>query len=69
MNISICPTCGSRRIKKTRGFLNVHVKGKTVRIPDIESHQCEKCGETLTDIENERRIDAFFSRRARKRAA
>jgi len=69
MNISICPTCGSRRIKKITGFLDVHVKGKTVRVPDIESHRCEKCGETLTDIENERRIDTFLSRRPRKRAA
>lgn len=68
MKISTCPICGSRRIKRVTGPLEVHIKRKTVTVPGIEYHRCEKCEETFTDIENERRIDAFLSRQ-RKHAA
>ena len=63
MRLSTCPTCASRRIKKVKGSLEVHIKSKSVVVPNIEYHQCEKCGETLTDIENEKRIDAYLSRK------
>ena len=68
MKISNCPSCGGQGLKKTRGPLEVHIKKKTIMVPAIEFYRCEKCGETLTDIENEQRIDTFLSKH-RKRAA
>lgn len=60
--------CSSRRIRKRTGSIEVRFGKKTIRVPDIEYHQCEKCGEVLTDVENERRIDDYIARQ-RKRAA
>lgn len=61
MKISICPACGSPKIKKTKGAFEIVTRKKKVSVPDIEYHQCQNCGERFTDIENEKRIDDYLT--------
>jgi len=68
MKITTCPSCGSRKVKKVRGVLEVRGKKKNISVPDIEYHRCSQCEETFTDIENEKRIDAYLSRKGKHAA-
>ena len=68
MKITRCPNCESRKIKRVRGSLELKTKKKSISVPDIDYFLCSKCLATYTDIEAEKRIDAFLARK-RKRAA
>ena len=68
MKISTCPTCGSRKIKKSKGPFEIVVRTKKVPVPNVEYHHCQNCGERFTDIENEKRIDAYLTSKRRHAA-
>ncbi len=72
IRITICPTCGSDKIKKVRRKWTGKVQGKTYTVPDLEYYECPHCGEKVYDREAMRKIEArspaFSKRQVRKTA-
>jgi YgiT-type zinc finger domain-containing protein len=58
-----CPICNSKNIKITLGDFQF---GKYT-IPEIEYCSCESCGEKLTNVENEEKIDFYVKNHESKR--
>ena len=72
IKITICPTCGSNKIKKVRRNWTGKVHGKTYTVPNLEYYECPDCGEKVYDREAMRKIEArspVFSKRQAKKAA
>ena len=58
VEITFCPSCGSKRIKRVRCDWTGEFQGLTYTVPDLEFHQCPDCGEKVYDREAMRRIQA-----------
>ncbi len=73
IKITICPSCGSNKIKKVRRNWMGNFRGQTYIVPDLVYHQCPVCEEELYDRDAMRKIEvhspAFAKHRTRKRAA
>ena len=56
--IDQCLICGSKNLKMKNGSLSVtNTKKKSViKTPKIQYIECENCGETYTNAENEAKI-------------
>jgi YgiT-type zinc finger domain-containing protein len=70
LNITTCPSCGSKRIKRVRRDATRNFKGKEYTVPDLEYYECPDCGEKVYDREAMRQIEAHspaFKRAASKR--
>ena len=70
LNITTCPSCGSKRIKRVRRDATRNFKGKEYTVPDLEYYECPDCGEKVYDREAMRLIEAHspaFKRAASKR--
>ena len=61
IKITICPTCGSKNIKKVRQNWTGKFQGQTYTVPNLELHECPDCGERVYDREAMRRIEARFA--------
>lgn len=57
LKITICPTCGSKRIKAVRRDCTREFRGKTYIVPDLEFYECPDCGEKVYDREAMRLIE------------
>ncbi len=67
LSITICPICDSKRIKKITGNLN-YVRNKIhFTAQNIIYYLCQNCGEKLTDVENEIKIDQHYYSLTHKR--
>lgn len=73
IEISFCPTCGSKNIKCKRQDFTETVKEQTYTVPDLEFYECPDCGEKLFDAAAMRKIEAyspsFAKSRQKKKAA
>jgi len=73
IKISICPTCGSNKIKRLKRDWVDEFKGETYIVPALEFHECPDCGERVYDPQAMRKIEAhspaYAKHRARKQAA
>ncbi len=72
LEITICPTCGSDRIKKVKRDLKRTFKGVSYTVPALEFHECPNCGEKLFDRGAMRKIEAHspaYQKAVRKKAA
>ena len=58
LKISICPTCGSEKIKKVRRNLMGRFFGRSYAVPSLEFYACPDCGEKVYDREAMRKIEA-----------
>ncbi len=58
LNITTCPTCGSRRIQHVRRDFHEVYKGEAYVVPDLDFHECPDCGEKVFDRDAMRRIEA-----------
>jgi YgiT-type zinc finger domain-containing protein len=70
LNITTCPSCGSKKIKRVRRDATRNFKGKEYTVPDLEYYECPDCGEKVYDREAMRQIEAHspaFKRAASKR--
>lgn len=70
LNITTCPTCGSKRIKSVRRNLTRKFEGREYTVPNLEYYECPDCGEKVYDREAMRQIEAHspaFKRAASKR--
>ena len=58
MTITRCPSCGSRRIRKTVKDLSGEFRGKPYLVADLAYYECPVCGERVFDREAMRRIES-----------
>jgi YgiT-type zinc finger domain-containing protein len=49
LHITICPTCGSDKIKKVRRNWTGKHQGKVYTVPSLEFYECPVCGERVYD--------------------
>lgn len=72
LKITICPTCGSRKIKRVRRDCTREAAGQRYTVPDLRFYECPNCGERLYDREAMRKIEAYspaFREKSKKRLA
>jgi len=71
IRITICPTCGSDKIKRLRRNWTGKVQDETYTVPNLEYYECPDCGEKVYDREAMRNIEAhspaFSKRQVRKK--
>jgi YgiT-type zinc finger domain-containing protein len=68
--ISVCPSCGGRRVKKVRQSLSGAYRGCKYAIPALDVFACPDCGEKIYDRQAMQEIEAHspaFSRVKRRR--
>jgi len=58
MQITFCPSCGGKKLKKVRRNLVEDYHGQWYMAPDVEFHECPDCGEKVYDPEAMRKIEA-----------
>jgi len=68
MTIRHCPTCGSGRIRRQTVTVTASIRGKRVRVPDLELELCPDCGEKLFDLEASRRMEEQSLPKRRRRS-
>jgi len=59
LQIKICPTCGSNKIKRVARDLTRTYKGRTYTIPKVEFYDCPNCGEKVYDHEAMLKIESY----------
>ncbi|MGD0949147.1 MAG: type II toxin-antitoxin system MqsA family antitoxin [Candidatus Binatia bacterium] len=69
IQITKCPTCGSRRIKKVRRNWKGSYRGHSYVVPTLEFYECPDCGEEIYDRDAMRKIEAHSPAYAKPRAA
>ena len=72
VKITICPTCGSDKIKKVRRNLRGTLKGKGYTVPDLEYYECPNCGERVYDRQAMQKIENYspaYPRKQEKKTA
>ena len=58
LQISTCPSCGSREIKRVRRKVTGTVRGRTYSVAGVVFYECPDCGERLYDREAMQKIAA-----------
>lgn len=58
LDITICPSCGSDRIKRVRRKWIGKVGDHSYTVPNLELHECLACGEKVYDREAMRKIES-----------
>jgi YgiT-type zinc finger domain-containing protein len=58
IRITMCPSCGSSKIRKLRRDLVRDYDGLTYTVPDLEYYECPQCGERVYDRDAMRKIEA-----------
>ena len=58
LKITKCPSCGSKRIRRVRRTWTSEFRGRPYSVPNLEYHECPRCGEKLYDRDAMRRIEA-----------
>jgi len=59
IEITICPSCGSDKIKKVRRNLVSQFQGHTYKVPSLKFHECPDCGERIYDRQAMQKIESF----------
>ncbi len=58
LQITICPTCGSDKIRRVVRDITRSYKGQTYIVPKVEFYDCPNCGEKVYDREAMLKIEA-----------
>ncbi len=70
LKITICPSCGSKKIKKVQRNWSGQFQGQSYTIPGLEYYECSVCNENVYDRQAMRKIEehspAFTSKHVRK---
>jgi YgiT-type zinc finger domain-containing protein len=56
IEITKCPTCGSRRIRNVRRKVPRTFRGRPYTVPGLQFHECPACGEGVYSPEAMRKI-------------
>jgi YgiT-type zinc finger domain-containing protein len=59
LHIKICPTCGSKEIKRVIRDVVRNYKEQTYAVPNVEFYDCPNCGEKVYDREAMLKIEAY----------
>lgn len=59
-NITLCPSCGSKKIKKVQENWKGEFHGQTYTVPALNFYACQNCGEKIYDRESMQKIQ-FYS--------
>ena len=54
--ITVCPSCGSTKIKKVRRDWSGEFNGQMYTVPSLEFYECPACGERVYDRQAMREI-------------
>jgi len=57
--ITICPSCGSKKIAKTKRDWRGELHGQFYSVPLLEFYECPDCGEKIYDRHAMRKIEAY----------
>lgn len=73
VKITICPTCGSDKIKKVRRDFTAQSHGRSYKVPNLERYECPNCGEKIYERQAMQKIEAhspaFIQKPAKKKTA
>ena len=58
IQIAICPSCGSDKIKRVRRNWTSEFQGQTYTVRNLEFYECGYCGEKIYDRCAMRKIEA-----------
>jgi len=58
LNLTTCPSCGSKKIKRLRRNATPRFEGHEYTLPNFEYYECPDCGEKVYDREAMRQIEA-----------
>jgi YgiT-type zinc finger domain-containing protein len=64
--ITICPSCGSDRIKRVQQDWTGKSQGQSYTVPSLDFYECPDCGERIYDRQAMRRIEAHSPAFARR---
>lgn len=59
IRITVCPTCGSDKIKKVRRNWTSKIRSKTYTVPNLEYYECPDCNEKVYDREAMQKIKVY----------
>ncbi|MGA2500214.1 MAG: YgiT-type zinc finger protein [Tepidisphaeraceae bacterium] len=59
LDIRICPTCGSKRIRVVCRSVTRNFKGRSYEVPDVQFHECPDCGEKLYGREAMQKLESY----------
>lgn len=57
LRITVCPSCGSDKIKRVQQDWVGEYQGQTYTVPALEFYECPDCGERVYDRDAMRRIE------------
>jgi YgiT-type zinc finger domain-containing protein len=57
LRITVCPSCGSSKIKKVRRNWPGKFQGQCYTVPSLEFYECPVCGEKVYDRQATRKIE------------
>ena len=58
IQITICPSCGTDKIKRVQRDWTSEFQGQTYTVPNLEFYECTYCGEEVYDPQAMRKIEA-----------
>jgi YgiT-type zinc finger domain-containing protein len=58
LQITLCPTCGSDKLKRVRRTVSGEYQGQAYTVPAVEFYECPACGEKIYDRQAMRQIQA-----------
>ena len=58
IEITTCPSCGSKRIRRVRRNWTGTCNGQSYTVRNLRFHECPDCGERVYSPEAMRRIEA-----------
>jgi YgiT-type zinc finger domain-containing protein len=67
LRITVCPTCGSTKIKKVCRDWSGESHGRSYTVPALEFYECPACGEKVYDRQAMRKIESHSPAFARER--
>ena len=59
LHITICPSCGSPKIKRVRRNWRGQFRGRSYTVPSLEFYECPVCGEKVYDRQAMQRIEEY----------
>ncbi len=66
MKISICPICGSKKLKVISGKMTFQMSRSETTIPRVTRPRCETCGEQFFDHEANKVLDHYRGKAAKQ---
>lgn len=69
LELTVCPNCGNKKLKKVRKAVTGTRQGKRYSAPAVEFYVCPDCGERIYDPAAIRQIEQHSNVRIRNRRA